>query len=59
MRLDASLVHSRPAGLDAFAKRGRVTVGGCGIELFSLGGAIREYRARSRLRAVEGWLWMF
>jgi FAD/FMN-containing dehydrogenase len=28
------------AFLDAFAERGWVTVGGCGIELFSLGGAI-------------------
>jgi FAD/FMN-containing dehydrogenase len=28
------------AFLDTFAERGRVTVGGCGIELFSLGGEI-------------------
>ena len=28
------------AFLDTFAERGRVTLGGCGIELFSLGGEI-------------------
>ena len=28
------------AFLDAFVERGRITTGGCGIELFSLGGAI-------------------